>query len=658
MSGKAKKAREWMSENHPDYTFGDVDYRPVSKSVPDLETGYREIMRMLENDDPRVSTIMEAYDNLLEQKGYDFQGFKRHFEFKRKEAMGGFEGAKEWLSPEQNAREGFQASIKYAEQALTWAEVAKANNKLKEVIKDPDIQASQKNALAYSQLYWDRAMGKSGELSRAIDRVVDIAGDITGLGRSNLVGANRWLKGAITLKLLGFYNTMFLGSQVYQPMAMIPHWLTYLSQQGAKANPLISGWKAEMDLHLPRAQMSDVGRKAFDWGTANHLFDSYIIDDIRTVTSKPWVDALDAVVKLAPTKIEGYTRAMAYLNFFHHMHDSGVSPKVAYETAAKLTDMSMTNYKMHERPLVYRELGAAGDMASALTTFKHNQYYQLLSMGKSGRRINLVPMIGAQLVAGGLLGFYAREDVDSLIKTLNAATAYFNVDVPYMPTLRETLLKHTPDWVMFGGVSKVTGADMSSRFSAADIVPSGVGDAFFPLFGEVSNLASAAVDVLAHRSGESVVKLAHTAAPTSMKVIPEAMNVKDGMAISPQTDLGQRRRTTGDWVARGLGGYSIGESRERQSAQEARNENQWSKTVQQNILKQATSSDDRATLQKLATRYVTNGGNIDDFVAAIKSHKMGQLFTPLEREAGYPLPNTLSPSQAFKYNRAKEYMGK
>ena len=645
----AKKAANWMAENHPDYKVGEVSARSLGKRSADAEAGFAEVMRLLEDDDPAISAIQDAYAKFLEDEAYNYNNVKKHFQSKRDKPMQGFEGGKEWLSPEKNAKEAIQSSIKYMEQAYRWSEIQKAGAKVSKLLSDEDLQG--RNDRSYADAYWKRASGQGTAFDHAMNQVVNSIGDVTWVGGSNIRQAGRILKGALTLKFLGFTNLAYGASQVWQPLQMMPHWMTYLKQKGAKADISISSAKATWDVHAPRDQMSDFGREAFDWAEKNGIADSHIIEEVRDASvSGKFADIADHAIRWAPSKLETYSRYTAFMNYAHFLKDSGITTKAALESAAKITDMSMTNYHIHERPLLYRNLGFVGDMASALTTFKHNQYHQLKSFGVEGRRINLMPMIAAQLFAGGMLGFYGRDEVDSVIKDLNSFGSWSGMWDGYIPTTKEYLLKNAPDWVSFGGVSKATGLDLSSKFSAADVLPNGISEMVFPFWGEIKNIAESAQDLASRRSGEALKKFIHVNSPTALKFLTEDENAQ-GVTIDPKTDEGMYKRDTWDKVARKIGAYSVDESKERMATQELKNQSQWQKNLANHLLQKAKDSEG-GDLQDAAVRYVKMGGDVQSLINTLTAHKRAQVVTAFQREAGLQANTTM---QRQRLMRALEY---
>lgn len=636
----ANKAREAMQKLHPDFTFGDVEYRSIRQHSKDLEASQRDVMSILAEDDPRMPAIQSAFEELLSQQTYGTQNFKKHFEAKRKEAMGGFQGGKEWLTPEQNAKEGFQSDMRYLEQLYKWGELQKAGQKINKILSDPEIKKSQKNALLFAKNYWEGVSGHGTQAQRILDGVLDLFGEHTGIGSSNIKDTGRVLKTAMTISFLGLGNIAYMGSQAWQPIQMKPAWMEYLRSKGAKGVWAISDAKAELDSVAPMKMKSEFGQEASKWAHDNHIADSYILDDISDAGSGKYARSMENMVQyLTPAKIEIYSRYNAFLSYAHYLNDSGVPKMQAFESAAKMVDMSMTNYHLHERPMLYRNLGFVGDMASSFTSFKHNQWQQLSAFGKKGHRSGLAPLIGMQLVSGGLMGLYARDEIDALIKGLNKTGMFED----YIPTTREYLLRQGwNDGVVFGGVSFITGMDMSSKFSAADVLPNGPVEAFLPFYNDWAKKFDSLVEMASRRSDESVRQAAHAWAPTSMKWTledPIAFGEKNGEVMSnPATDVGLAKRGTGDRLARVAGAYSLKEARERFGLMEEKNQSKWQADRSASILRKAKDlePDDKGMVE-LGRQYARLGGDTKEIEQALDAHQKAKFMTAFEQERGNAL---------------------
>lgn len=639
-----------MKREHPEYTYQPSQYRPISKLSGDIETGWRELAANYSESDPAFKTFQEAYAKVFDKYGFDALGVKKHFEFKRKEGVQGYEGGKDWISPNKNAKQGFQASMKYIEQSMKWSEIQKANTKIKEMLTDPDIRKAQPSAVAYGKYYWDRAMGKQTQFAHAINTITDLVGEFLGLGRSLDVSADRILKGALTMKFLGFNNFAFAGSQSIQPVQMLPHWMNYLERRGG-ANSALASAKALYDLHALPSARSESGAAALAWAKTNHIFDSQMIDTIRDNTAMSKIGSFGSkMATMLPSKVESYSRAMFFMHMFHQIDLAGVHGTEAYRTAAKLTDMGMTNYKLHERPLMYRALGNMGDLASALTSFKHNQFTQLDAFNVAGRRINLAPMMAMQFLAAGVTGFYGEQEIDNLLHAINWATSTFNInplkgfdafkDDAYIPTIKSKLLEKAPDWVTFGGVSQLTHMDMSSRFSASQPLPENYDEFMFPFYKDVGKMTEDLKDLAMQRNATAMIKAVHEFSPNSAKWITEEMDkAPNGMYINPDNDQGAYPREKWDRAARALGGYSMDEAKSRDIAYENMDRAEWVQTLKGSIMKTLVTTYDPKTLGDLASQFTKLNPSVTEvntFQTAMFDHLIGQNMSSRDRSAGIP----------------------
>lgn len=650
----AKNALKKMRELHPEYNFGEIEYRSITQHSKDLEASQRSVMQMLANDDPALESIQRVFEELLAAQTYGTQNFKKHFEAKRKEGMGGFEGGKEWLSPEQNAKEGFQSDMRYLEQLYKWGELQKAGQKINKLLSNPEVLRTQKNAVKFAKNYWEGVSGHGTKTAKVLDGVLDLFGEYSTLGAGNVRDIGKTLKTLMTLHFLGLGNIAYMGSQAWQPLQMAPAWMYYLEQKGAKANKAISEVKADLDSVAPMEMKSQFGKEASKWAHDNHIADSYILDEITDAGSAKMARSLEDMAQyITPAKIEIFSRYNAFMRYAHFLNDSGVPKMQALEAAAKITDMSMTNYHMHERPMIYRNLGFVGDMASSFTTFKHNQWQQLNAFGRNPKQWKaLTALIGMQLVSGGLMGLYARDEIDTIIKKINSSGLFED----YIPTTRETLLrKDWADLAVFGGVSAVTGMDMSSKFSAADVIPNGLTEAFLPFANSWAKMADGLSEMVSRRSDESVRQFAHSVAPTSLKWTledPVVFGEKHGSTtIDPQSDKGLAKRTPFDRAARMMGAYSINEARQRFAVMEEKNQTKWQADRSASILQKAKDADG-ADISDLARQYEKLGGSTREIQEALQGHKLDQFMSAFEREKG---KNPTSTKQLLKAKRMQGY---
>ena len=670
--GQAKKIEKYLKERNPDLKFKQ-EYNPIRIDRAEaMERSMSDLTDLMDSDDPRVQAIESAYGEFLEKQAFDNRMFKKHFMPKRKpgDTLKGGEGNKEWLGAQKNAEQGFKSTFQYLENLADWSELQKADKSLNKMFTDQEFKEKQPTTWKYAKYHWYLASGRGTRITRAIDSIVDAIGETTGLGRTNISDFAREMKTLLTMKVL--ISGGFLGTQVYQPHQFMHHWMRYMKEQGAEANLIKVNVLAGRDFinNWAGRNVTDVGKQALAWADRNYYFDSHIMDDIRSTLAKKYLGAAEDIAKWPLAKAESVARAYTYTHYVHFLNEAGMKPgREMFETAKNLVDMSMTDYRVHERPALYQMMGVVGDLMSSLTTFKHNQYGQLAAFVSKGKQAPwaLSTMVVEQLIAGGIMGFYGRDEVDSLIDKINQWSAENNWFDQYIPNTKQIMLKEDLGDLIFGGVSAITGMDMSSKLGAADVLPNGILDFFFPLYNEPKNMATDLFEFLMDMNSKKALKASHSWTPSGFKAIPEALSEENGVVQDPRTDTGKTRRNSGDWFARGMGVYSLDESRERMAQQELRKENQWVKTRNSTLLERARNVDLTpaeidllihnkipSKLSKYVTQYAKlNGGDVLTIINDIREHQKKKGQTGLEQEMGMPSGRDLGPY--LRYNRGKRY---
>lgn len=652
------------------YTTGPVEYRPlnpVNKGRPDqayylprkendVITGYRELTKMFEESDPGVGAIHDAYEKYLAEQGKNFQGIPKHFE--NKSGIGGYQGNKPWLDPLQNAKDLIHSQMKYAESMFKWSEMQKANAKLKQLFADTDNWNTHPDEMKYAKFYSDMAFGRHTVIERAINDMIDMTAKMTGIGRGVASDYARATKNYMTLNFLGFTNMYFPAAQGFEPLQALPMWMHYLNGRGASGNAAIAMWKAGRDVLSPRAAMSDFGLKAYDWAHNQHLFDSFFVDQVRSATSKPYLEAADTFMKFIPSHAESFSRYSTFMSFAHMLNDSGVPFHEAMGSAAKLSNLAVQNFRRHERALVYRHLGIVGEMASTFTGYMHHQYTQLASFANRGEWKTVGIGLTTQLILGGALGMYAVNDIDTLIKGWNFLTSHTGMNQDYVPSVKATILKHMPDWMSFGVASEIIHSDLSNRLDAASIIPGSPGTMIVPFWGAIAKAIYNWGKFGADRTQESLLGSVHATLPTGGKAIVEEMDrAPNGMFKNPETGEGQYARNTWDRMARMMGGYSMNESRDRTQSMNENDQSYWIKTMKETLSNQFVHSDDPARRQDIAQRYLKLGGTPQALQQALIQHKMNENMSESQRAAGIPglLHGRPDLNTILQLQRAKQY---
>lgn len=651
----AEAARKAMQEKHPELVFEDISKDPISNARrTNTERAYHSMLEMLDDMDPRVQSLESVYQDVLGKQAYDWMNARKHF--MNKSGVQGAEGFKEWKSMEANAKEGFESAMRYVEEMTRWAEIQKAGQTMKQILSDPELIKNQPNAMKYISQYWESVNGRNGAIAEGINQVIDGAARTLGISRGSLHGGLSGLKYWMTAKFL--YNPAFMATQAVQSFQMVPQWLSYLKSEGMRGSIAMAELAASKDM-VP-AGRSASSSAALKWANENGIVKSHILDDIRPKGNNYVAEGLKNFVDKSFAFPEEMARTQAYLTYFKFLEQAGVKGEKAYKTAANMVDLSMTDYRLHERPMLYQKFGLLGELMSSLTTFKHNQYSQLFGAAKNGHTRMLGHMMASQLLMAGVSGFYFREEIDSLIKSWNSLVSAHGWDFPKIDTVQEHLIKNVqknPNQtsnkvVSLGMVSTMTGMDLSTKFSAADVVPNSPIDFFMPYYKDLAKMVTTGTEALMEPNKKNALAFANAASPSALKVLPELANTnKEGYTQLFGKDGADVKRDSFDWTARALATRSIKESMEQQGTYAGKSAQAFENDKRKNILdryKQASGQD----AAKLAKQYVESGGNMQTLVKSTNRFKMNQVITEMERMKGVN-PHTIM--QLRKYNLGNQY---
>jgi hypothetical protein len=190
------------------------------------------------------------------------------------------------------------------------------------------------------------------------------------------------------------------------------------------------------------------------------------------------------------------------MGFVHHLEQSkSFTDNVKlFEKAEELTNSAMVDYRRGERPMMFEKMGFVGNALSTLQTFKFNYYNQLHYFSQQAAKGNWKPLamfMGIQGMIGGTLSMPFLQEIDDAWQTIKS----WLPDSAHEPVkdfnIKEKMMETMPDWLAFGGMSKLTGANMSNRFDSGNLADFSF-DGLFPfitdLYKQGSSVASAAVN--------------------------------------------------------------------------------------------------------------------------------------------------------------------
>ena len=697
---ESHRVKEWLQQQFPDWTFSKTKHEPLHrfKSSSEAQVGYQAILESL-SDDVQVRALEDAYSTYLKNQAYNVLAFKKHF--LNKSGIGGAEGFKVWKDAQTNAKEGLKSVMNYMDHAIKWAETQHVSKQIKELLKDPEIVKNHPNAVAYAQAYLDNAFGKSTKLARALDTIiVDGFAKTTGIGQSLQLAGIRNAKAYGNFMLLGGWNLGFSISQFLQIAQTVPAWMQYFKDAGAQANILQSlakgGHEAALAWTGSVDAMSSLSKEAWSYANKYGIIKPTLLDEVRSLEDKTTHKAVHFAMYGNMEIPEAIARTHAYMGWVHFLDMTREFPNKQhlFEAAANLTDVTMVDYRNIERPMLYNQLGVIGQLTNSLTSYKHNYYSQWWALQERTSQRQLVakntgrvidhatgkvieppnashawklPLIASTLTFGGLLGVYAREDVDALITAVNKTNLlnYYwpahalkagskklgyeiNLIDKRIPTLRELFMR-APDAFAFGALSEFSdlwpGAgsvlpevNLSSKFSAANVLPDNPMGAAFPMGSVYGNVAEAGAKFAANPSLTTGVNAIDSILPKSLKGVPEWILTKIGQTsktVDPDKLTGKQDRDWKDWTARAAALETTKESRAKHVVRTNKENDEWMEQRRASVLEAAKLARFEGRVKdipKLAQRYSKFEGDPATFINSIYENLEARQMTELQRQ--------------------------
>jgi hypothetical protein len=239
------------------------------------------------------------------------------------------------------------------------------------------------------------------------------------------------------------------------------------------------------------------------------------------------------------------------------------------------------------------------------------------------------------MMLGGLLSLPGREDFDGIIKMLNATVGQMAGSNDYtddegnsyssqgrsarIPSTKEILLRN-PDLLSFGPTSTLSGLDVTSKFSAANVIPDDAVSAAFPFAGTIADIGGAAYDAVKNPGISSAMNLARNVSPMSSRFLHENYFKKGDMTLNPNTMEGQYRRKPFDEAARMGALRSVEESKAGQQSRTWKEQDMFFADKRSGIIKDAKYAafeGNYEKLKQLAIKYSNNEGDVENFVSQV-----------------------------------------
>lgn len=517
---KAENALKYLQKTGEFKNFtGKVEYRgdSLGKRGP-LADAYRTMLNVIDPSDPRAQALKSVMEEGMANEAFNTLGQKQHF--KTKANVRGFIGDRPWKSPESEAFELFKQQFEYTKNAYTWAENTAATTKSKEILADPRLVEKQPNNIAYAQKYAKNKLG-FGENAAVASLEASMA-KVLGQDRQMFNSVIGSMKSFFILSKLGF-NTGFMLANYIQPLWTAPHHAN-LSSLGYKhhafqtlVNAGMDGFGGFLRHQGKKAPMTDIGIEALKYAEDNGIVNRNMFDETAGLGKHAVMEVAEKTAGFTIQGIEHMARLNAFMGFIHHLDQSGAYPDklMLFQKAEELTNAAMVDYRPGERPMMFDQAGMVGSAASALQTFKFSYYNQLHHFYKeavAGRPRGLLAFMALQGTVGGMLSMPFLQEIDDaweMFKSILPDSAYLHVkDFG----IKKWMIDNMNDWAAFGGMSKITGANMTSRFDSGNLVDFSL-DGLFPFITDLAKQVGAVAGAVTNLNQTTTAQAAYAVAP-------------------------------------------------------------------------------------------------------------------------------------------------
>ena len=678
--------RQRFIKEHPEYEVSDLKERPRYGDMKDTYSLFDNLLDTIGRDHPDRPILDSVFEQYSAESADKTRNFRRHFDINT--GVEGYRGDTLGKNSYENAKDALYSLEGYMRDAHNYVETKRSAREINAMLNDKELTDKNPNAMKYIRNYWDFSNGVEPAMAKMFDYLPEQLALSLGFGRYTPKTAVQMMKKNMMIFFLGFNRPVFLLSQAVQPVQfMTPYLLRMKTELGIKGfdGMIITSqtkgyFDTSMALTYPE-KMTALGKEAFKYATDQRIVDPHFLDEIGNAGNKTASELTKLVTgQTALQFTEKYARLNAYLQFTHLLEKSGVKGEALFKAAGDATDIAMTNYVTHERAMVYKHFGIVGDLASPLTTFKHNYFSQLYMYGKEALKhptdINyskpLLAFLMTQYAVGGFMGLPGRQELDWII---DLAREHGAVDprtrnVTQMMMDGSAKMQHGKDVIRYGVFSAATGMDVSPTFSAANLIPERGISQLFPVVGKVAEIVGNAANVggkgigrVFGGQGSTAVdraQLIKSVIPPAFKVGAEMINQnpKTGMIPNPNDHMtGDVRRgppSIGDknWQASALGTNSIPESEQRGAAWQSKLQEDAIKTAKQKIIGQVKDLQTSGqNWTKQAQKYMELGGSMNELVNAVKQNQMDQNQTREERARGIPK----NVGGAHKFQRMEDY---
>lgn len=516
-------AKKWFEKNRSDLTIVDQGRKGLAdyKQQSDIFSGVNDVMQLLAQNDPRFAEVQAMVSEAIKHGNNSIYAFNKH-ELSKKGVIGN-EGNKPWLDADKNTDAWFRSMIQYFEEGALHHELQKPLADVKSLAADPELNMPK--TMKYLDSYTKHVTGQnaSNPVANFANAVLDTIPRVAGYGPGPALKLAGGIKNNMSQLFMGWGNWVFTAAQMTQPLQTGAPMLALIGGRlGATVDvprTMLKGGSTAMLLGLEKAtgkrfdSIPDYMRTAWDYAKDRGMVNFSEMERAYQGSQSAAGRAKDKVAEFNMKVGEVGTRAPMFLSFVEMLHSQGVPLSRALEVAENATQLSMIDYHQWERPQLYGKMGAIGNFAGGLTTFKHGYAGQLGVQGKEVMKGNPLPLAAsaaAMIAVAGITGMPFYDELDELHGLIT--DKFFGK----RSTIRDTALANLPEWTKSGVVANATGVAVQSKFSSANMIPDydRPGAALSPQLAAAAQLIADGIDVIKNGDDQAYANLMLDLAPS------------------------------------------------------------------------------------------------------------------------------------------------
>lgn len=648
--GEFKRAIEYYKEKHPEATFSQTDWKKARRDYSRQSSkgfvyrDFQDALALLAKHDPNFGKVQAEIEMAITKSAVDLYNFDVHS--LEKKGISGARGDKPWKSASENAKERFDAMIKFYEEAAEHHSLQKPIMELN-LLQKTDQLKHQENTFAYLDKYIKNATGGyTHSFGNIVNTIFDEAHKIVEhtnvMGPSQTLKASNFVRNKMSQHFMGWFNWMFTVSQIAQPVQTVLPVMQMVNERlgnkGSLTTSAAAGGKAALWGFLretgAKVSLPEHLQAAYDYGRRAGMFDFSELERAYEGHKSRVGRAYDQIAEVSMQLGEKATRGPAFLSYVDLLHQNGFSGAEAIRVAENLTNMSMFDYHPYERPMMYSGMGVMGQHVGALRTYAHGSTAQLAILTKEGKK-NLKPIllsVAGMLAFAGVSGMPFYADIDAMYGEITELLGKRS-------NISSDFMKNWEQWIKTGLVSDAMGYNMQGKFSAANMVPDSLAEGFVPQLSGAADIVSAAFEQAKYNDAQSQSNLAVAATPQGWKQATRSLVKKDEKGFL--LDKNQNRvskRTPEEWAWSARTG--LAPTKEAVARQELYAKSEMMKADDNRRFK-IVADFDRALrsgqdLKAELKRYHDAGGNPAVLLRRIKNIKVKQQMTEELRVMGIP----------------------